>query len=229
MLALYIILGIIVLFIAILSVPVFIHLEYTDSVKCSASWLFVKVNLYPRKKKEKKPEEEKTEEKPKEEAPKEEKQQKPKQKKENFLVTFYHNEGVNGVTELLSNCVSALKKMSVGFIKSIIVKKLYINVSVTESDAAQTAIKYGQICAGFYPSLGFICSNMKVKDYKVNVIADYIGEKTSCEFITSVGIVPRAVMNGGIAFAFRLLGQLLHVVFSNIKHANSNMKGGQKQ
>jgi len=226
--ALYIIVGIVLFFIAVLSIPVFINIEYTDLVRCSISWLFIKIQLYP--KADKKPEENKEKEpEPEKEKKEEPKEDKPKEKKENFLVTFYHNEGVDGVIQLLRNFISYLNKFSKGFIKSIIIKNLRINVSVTEADAAQTAIKYGQICAGFYPSLGFICSNMKVKDYKVNIFADYIGEKTSCEFTAGVGIVPRAVINAGIAFVFRLIGQLLHIVFSNIKFANKNTKGGQNQ
>lgn len=228
--AAFIIAGILAFFAGIFSIPVFVNLDYTDSVRCSISWLFIKINLYPRKKKEK---DKDKEEKPSEEKPKEEKkEEKPKEnkpRKENFLKTFYNNEGVTGVMGLLSDFVSSLNRFSKGFIKSIIIKNLHIDVSVTESDAAKTAIKYGQICAGFYPSLGFICSNMKVKDYKVNIIADYIGEKTTCDFTASVGIVPRSVINAGIGLGFRLVRQLLNVVFSNIKFANLNTKGGQKQ
>lgn len=228
MTALFIILGIILFFVAILSVPVFINVEYTNLTRCSISWLFIKYQLYPsknKKLKEEKVEDKKTEEEP----PKDEKPKQPKPKKENFLVTFYNNEGVSGVIQLLSDFIHYLNKFSKGFIKSIIIKDFKLNVSVTEDDAAQTAIKYGQICAGFYPSLGFICSNMNVKNYNVNIFADYIGEKTNCEFSGSVGIVPRSVINAGIAFVFRLVGQLLHIVFSNIKFANNKSKGGQNQ
>ncbi|MBP9988473.1 MAG: DUF2953 domain-containing protein [Ruminococcus sp.] len=230
MTALYIILGIILFFALVLSVPVMLHLDYTDSTQCSVSWLFVKIKLYPREKKEKEKKEETPKKEEKKEEPEEKKEEKPKEKKENFLVTFYKNEGVSGVIELLGNCVSALKKMSKGFINSIFIRKFYLDIKVTESDAAATAIKYGKICSGLYPSLGFICSNMHVKNYKVNVLADYCGDKTKCDFSVKVGVVPLILINAGIAFVFRLLGQLLKVVFANIKSgtkkANNNMKGG---
>lgn len=230
MLALYIIIGIILFFVAVLSIPVVLHLDYTDSTTCSVSWLFLNIKLFPRTKKEKKPEKEKTAEEKTEEPKEEKKDEKPKEKKENFLVTFYNNEGVSGVLELLSNCVSALKKMSAGFVRSIVIKKFYLDIKVTESDAAATALRYGKICSGLYPSLGFICSNMKVKNYNVNVLADYCGERTNCDFSVKVGVIPIILINAGIAFVFRLLGQLLKVVISNIKsnakNSNSNMKGG---
>jgi hypothetical protein len=228
--ALYIILGIILFFAAVLSIPVVLNLEYTDSVRCSVSWLFLKFNLIPMEKKDK-PEKEK---KPKPEKPKEEKkEEKPKEKKDNFLKVFYNNQGVSGIIELVSNCASALGKLSKGFIHSLYVRKLRIKIGVTDSDAAATAIKYGKICAALYPPLGFICSTMHVKNYKVNVFADYCGEKTTGEFETRINLIPLIAINAGIAFAFRLVIQLAKVAISNIKSASkkqkSTVKGGQEQ
>ena len=54
MTALYIILGIIVFFIIVLSIPVVLDLEYTDAVSCKVSWLFLKFTLYPFPEKKKK-------------------------------------------------------------------------------------------------------------------------------------------------------------------------------
>lgn len=222
MTALYIILGIIAFFIIVLSIPVVLDLEYTDAVRCKVSWLFLKFTLYPfpeKKKKEKKPKEEK-----KEEKPEEKKEEKPKPKKENFLKTFYNNQGLSGVIELINNCVGALKRFSVRFIKrAVIIKKFHLDIHITEDDAAATAIKYGKVCAALYPSLGFICSNMKVKDYEANVFADYCGEKTTVSFVTKTAFIPRALINAGIALVFSLLKQLLKVVISNNKSSKNNV------
>ena len=79
MTALYIILGIILFFIAVLSIPVVLDLEYTDAVRCKVSWLFLKFTLYPFP--EKKPKEEKPQEEKKEEKPEEKKEEAPKPKK----------------------------------------------------------------------------------------------------------------------------------------------------
>ena len=228
MLALYIILGIILFFVIILSIPVFADFEYTDSLKFSVSWLFLKFKIYPKSDKPKKPKKEKPkkEKKPKEKKPKEEP---PKEKKENFIKTFYNNQGVSGVIELINHCASALGKMSKGFIKSIRVRNLHIKVSVTEPDAAQTAIKYGKICQKIYPPIGFICSTMNVKNYKINIYADYCGEKTFAEVAAKIGIVPRKLINACIAMAVRLVIELLKVLISNKKAEKNNTKGGQEQ
>ncbi len=228
MTALYIILGIIAFFVIVLSIPVVLDLEYTDAVRCKASWLFLKFDLYPfpeKKKKEEKPKEEK-----KEEKPEEKKEEAPKPKKENFLKTFYNNQGLSGVIELLNNCVAALKRFSVKLVKrAVIIKKFHLDVHITEDDAAATAIKYGKVCSGLYPSLGFICSNMKVKDYKVNVFADYCGEKTTVEFITETAFIPRAMINAGIVLVFSLLKQLLKVAISNNKASKNKSTNNNNQ
>ena len=233
MTALYIFLGILLFFIIILSIPVVLDLEYTDVFRCKVSWLFIKFDIYPPKEKEEK------DSKPKKEKPVKEKTteetpaaaQTP-EKKDNFIKAFYNNQGVLGIIELIGNCASYLGKFSKGFLKSIYIRKLFIRISVTESDAAKTALKYGKICQEIYPPLGFICSSCHIKNYKVNIWANYCGEKTVGEFETRVALVPRSVINAGIALVFRLGMQLLKVVFSNIKankKENNNMKGGQEQ
>lgn len=222
MTVLWIILGIILFFVLLLSIPVILELEYTDTVKCKVSWLFLKINIYPLpEKKEKKLKEEP--EKKKEPKPKKEEPEKPK--KENFLKTFYNNQGLSGVIELLRNCVAALKRFSIKFIKrAVIFKKLHLEIHITEGDAAATALKYGKVCSALYPSLGFICSNMRVKDYKVNVYADYCGEKTSVELVTQTAIIPRALIGAGFSLCMSLIKQLLKVVIANTKSSKDTQR-----
>lgn len=222
MTVLWIILGIILFFVLLLSIPVILELEYTDTVKCKVSWLFLKINIYPLpEKKEKKPKEEP--EKKKEPKPKKEEPEKPK--KENFLKTFYNNQDLSGVIELLRNCVAALKRFSIKFIKrAVIFKKLHLEIHITEGDAAATALKYGKVCSALYPSLGFICSNMRVKDYKVNVYADYCGEKTSVELVTQTAIIPRALIGAGFSLCMSLIKQLLKVVIANTKSSKDTQR-----
>ncbi len=233
MTALFIIAGVVAFFLIVLSIPVVLDLQYTDVFKCKASWSFLKFNIYPqdekKKKKEKPP---KKESKPKEEPKLEETPAPEKPKKDNFIKTFYNNQGILGIIEVVQNCASYLGKFSKGFLKSIYIKKLRIYISVTEGDAAATAIKYGKICQELYPPLGFICSSCHVKNYSVNIWADYCGEKTVGEFETRVALVPRSVINAGIALVFRLGWQLVKVLLSNkksVKNENTNMKGGQTQ
>ena len=233
MTALYIILGVVLFFIAVLSIPVVLDMEYGDVFKLRVSWLFVKFNILPKDESKKKPKKEKK--------PKQEKTQAetaPAEtpvantaKKENPIKIFYEDQGVLGIVELVNNVASYLGKFSKGFLKSIYIKKLRIRIWVTEGDAAQTAIKYGKFCQMIYPPLGFICSSCHVKDYDVNIWAEYCGDRTKGEFETKVALIPRSVINAGIAFVFRLVVRLIKalLVYLKAKKKNNNLKGGQEQ
>lgn len=233
MTALYIILGVVLFFIAVLSIPVVLDMEYGDVFKLRVSWLFVKFNILPKDESKKKPKKEK---KPKQERTQAETA--PAEtpvantaKKENPIKIFYEDQGVLGIVELINNVASYLGKFSKGFLKSIYIKKLRIRIWVTEGDAAQTAIKYGKFCQMIYPPLGFICSSCHVKDYDVNIWAEYCGDKTKGEFETKVALIPRSVINAGIAFVFRLVVRLVKalLVYLKAKKKNNNLKGGQEQ
>ena len=233
MTALYIILGIVLFFVAVLSIPVVLDMEYGDVFKLRVSWLFVKFNILPKDESEKKPKKEK---KPKAEKPQAEKAPAETSvtdasKKDNPIKIFYEDQGVLGIVELINNVASYLGKFSKGFLKSIYIKKLRIRIWVTEGDAAQTAIKYGKFCQMIYPPLGFICSSCHVKDYDVNIWAEYCGDKTKGEFETKVALIPRSVINAGIAFVFRLVVRLVKalLVYLKAKKKNNNLKGGQEQ
>lgn len=234
MTALYIILGIILFFIILFSIPVVLDMKYTDKFYLSISWLFIKFRLLPHEEKEKKPKKEKP---PKEEKKPAEPEAQPASeeantKPDNFIKVFYNNQGVTGIVELVKNCASYLGKFGKGFLKSIYIKKLEIAINVSESDAASTAIKYGKICQEIYPPLGFICSSCHVKNYHVDIRADYCDKKTKGAFDTRVALVPRSVINAGIALVFRLGIELIKVLLSNKKankENNINLKGGQEQ
>ena len=216
MTALFVILGIIVFFILLLSVPVVLDMEYIETFKLKVSWLFIKVNILPKdekkKKKEKKPKKPK-----KEKEEDDDKEDKEKVEKENPLKIFYEDQGVLGIVDLINNCASYLGKFTKGFLKSIYIRRLRLRIWVTEGDAAQTAIKYGKFCQMIYPPLGYICSSCHVKDYDVNIWAEYCGDKTKGEFETRVALIPRSVINAGIAFVFRLVVRLVKALLVYLK------------
>lgn len=230
MTALFVILGIILFFILLLSVPVVLDMEYIETFKLKVSWLFIKVNILPKdekkKKKEKKPKKPK-----KEKEEDDDKEDKEKVEKENPLKIFYEDQGVLGIVDLINNCASYLGKFTKGFLKSIYIRRLRLRIWVTEGDAAQTAIKYGKFCQMIYPPLGYICSSCHVKDYDVNIWAEYCGDKTNGEFETRVALIPRSVINAGIAFVFRLVVRLVKalLVYLKVKKNQNNLKGGQEQ
>lgn len=223
MTGLYVFLGIVAFFVAILSVRITVNGEFFDEFKLNVKWLFIKLQILPAKKKDKPK---------KEKAPKEKKQEateeKPtveasEEKKENIFVKFYNNQGFDGVLQLINNVGEALGKLMHSLKKHIVLREIYLWMSVTGGyDAAETALEYGRICQKVFPTMSFICSNLTVKKYDVEITPDFLGGKNKAEFAFSVSIRPIFIINALLALVFRLLIKVVLKFLIGIKDKSKN-------
>ncbi len=175
MTALWIILGIILFFVVVLSVRVTVLFDYNEQLKLDVRWLLLNIPVYPSKPKKKKPKKEK------EEKPEEKKKEEPKPKKENMFAAFYKNQGFYGIMELLGNVKRALGGMFSSMGRHFVFRELkcYFTVGAGD-DAAQTSMLYGKTCAAVFPVMGLITSTCHVKEYDCAVRPDFIkGEKSA--------------------------------------------------
>ncbi len=222
---LYILLGIILFFVVILSIRITIDAEYFDEFKLSIKWLFLNIQILPSKKKDKPQKEEK----PKKEKPQKEPSpepepnpEEPTEKKENIFVTFYNNQGFDGVIELINNAASSLGKMLSSFKKHIVFRELYLFMTVTGGcDAAETAMEYGRTCQKVFPAMGYICSNFPIKKYDVEIEPDFLGTKNSAQFAVSVHIRPIFFINAVIVLALRLVFKVVLKFLKGIKNKSN--------
>ena len=239
MIALYIILGIIAFFVLLLSVRVRVQAEYIDSLTLKVKWLFISYTVYPMKEtKPKKPKKEKKKkEKPQteEEAPVDENINK---KKENPLKTFYNNQGFEGVIELVKSGADALGGFMKSFKKHFIIEDLCLWAVISKNhDAAGTALEYGKVCQDVYPSLGYICSNFKVKRYDISIEPDFLGTFSSAQFVFNFSLRPIFLIGAGTVMAVKLAKNVaFKVLFSKPKKESNenisnsqNIKGGATQ
>ena len=198
---LYIVLGIILFFVAVLSVPLHITIGYDNKIRVSIKYLFIKLDLLPAKTKPKK-------EKPKKEpAPKEEKPEDktPKEKKPNPLLEMVKANGYDGMMNVLSNLGRIFKIYGGKLMKSVVFDEIYLYICVGTGDAAATAIKYGQTCQKVYPLMGFLCSNNVVKKYDNDVDSDFLANKTEGEFFFDMHLCLRKIINASVAMVVRLV------------------------
>lgn len=223
MTALYIILGIIALFVLILSIRITINGEFFDEFRLDIKWLFLKIQILPAKKKEKPKKEKKPKpEKEKKEAPAVT-EEAPAEKKENIFVNFYNNQGFDGVIQLINNAATSIGKMLSSFKKHIIIRELYLWMTVTGGcDAAETALEYGRTCQKIFPALSFIFSNMKVKKYDVHVEPDFLGLKNTSQFAFSFSLRPIFFTNAVVVLVFRLLVKVVLKFLMGIKNKSKN-------
>ncbi len=224
---LYILLGIIALFVVVLSIPFHITVGYDDKIHVSIRYLFIKLDLLPVKqgpKKEKAPKEKK----PKEEKPP--KEDTPKEKKPNPILEMVKANGYDGMMTVLTNLVRILKIYGGKIFKSIVFDEIYFYISVATGDAASTAIKYGQTCQKVYPLMGFICSNNIVKKYDIDVDTDFLANKTQGEFLFDMHLCIRKIINASIAMVIRLIfGVVITFIKGGKKKPAENQSANTKQ
>lgn len=222
MTALYIFLGIIAFFVLILSIRITINGEFFDEFKLTLSWLFIKIKLLPSEKKDKAK---------KEKTPKEKKVQEPEEqptpveseKKENIFKKFYDNQGFDGVIQLVNNAATSLGKMFNSFRKHIVIRELYLWMTVTGGfDAAETALEYGRTCQKVFPALSFICNVLPVKKYDVEINPDFLSNKNKAEFAFSVSVRPIFFINAIFVLVFRLIFKVVVKFLLGIKNKSKN-------
>ena len=226
MTALYIILGIIALIVILCSVKVKITAEYGEAFSLDVKWLFVKAHIFPQteeqKAKKAAKKEKKKKKKPKKEKPK--KEEKPSEPKSNIFKDFYENQGFAATVELIQTAASQLGGFLGSVYRAFVIENLRLLLIVSSGDdAARNAIKYGKVCSAVYPSMGFICSNMKVKKQDVKVISDFISQENRAEFELALSVRPIKLTNAVVVLAFRLLFKVLLKLLKGSKKKNKSV------
>ncbi len=221
MTVLYIILLVILAIIGILSVPFHICAEYVDTFVLSVRWAFIKYYIYPpADKKKKKKKEKKKKEEPPEEPPKEgeeKKEEPPKEKGDNFIKTFYNNQGVPGILELLGSIARKLGKGMRGIGRSFYIRKLWLRINVADGNSADTAVKYGKVCTAVYVPLGYILDHVHHRNCSVKINPDFLGSKSEGAFRLNVFCIPSKMIWAGIKMGVGLGIELLKMLISNAK------------
>ncbi len=239
MIALYIILAIVAIIVILFSIKVTVTAVYDEMFSLDIKWLFLKLRIYPEdeetkaKKAAKKAEKDKKK-KPKKEKPKEEEPQPSSESKSNIFKDFYNNQGFGATIKLIRTAAAQLGGFLKGVYKAFVIENLTVLLKVSAGDdAANTAIKYGKVCSAVYPAMGFICSNMKVRQYDVNVMPDFISGENVATFKLSLSVKPIKLTNAVILLAFRLIFKVLLKLLTGSKNNNKSVsntvKGGTKK
>mgnify|MGYP002744558912 FL=1 len=149
---------------------------------------------------------------------------KPSEPKKNIFKEFYENQGFGATVELIQTAAAQLGGFMGSIYRAFVIENLKLLLKVSSGDdAAQNAIKYGKVCSAVYPSMGFICSNMKVKKYEVNVVPDFISQENKAQFALALSVRPIKLTNAVVVLAFRLLFKVLLKLLKGSKKKNKSV------
>lgn len=90
--------------------------------------------------------------------------------------------GFSGAVKLILSFLRDLLPHIKGLLKHIKFKRIALNITVAEGDAAKTAIEYGSICAVAYPLLAGIESVANVSYKAINISSNFESGETNFDF-----------------------------------------------
>lgn len=205
MIALYIILAILLLIFLILLVKVEFYADYSDKLKLTLKILFFKKTIVdPNEKKKPK----KKEEKPKKEEKKKDDKKKKEEKKEkkSYLTKLKEKKGLPGIVSIFTSLAKIAQGLLKNVFKHIVVHRFDVNIVIVGEDAADTAIKYGELCAVIYSSVDILLSITDTKDYSISVMPDFDSDaKPKISVVSNVHIRPLFVLHHAIIAGIKLL------------------------
>lgn len=231
----WILLGILALIIFALCVKVRFHIEYSaENTSVLLQWLFLKIKLYPmenkgKKKKENPPEPQK-EDNAESDNTAETKEKKTKGNN-NFLKTLYDAEGIDGLIDILQSVMGYTKTYFGNLIHGFVIDELYLDVRCTRSDAAETAIYYGEVCAVLFPLLGALAAKCRMKKYDFNIYPDFIARFSEASFVTAFHFTPMYLIGITVAYVFKLIfGVVIKLILkiSGAKKSEGNRNNNKK-
>lgn len=169
MIALYIILGILLLLFLLTLFNVWVLASYNEELKLFIKVAFVKIQLVPPK-----PKKEKKKKKPKKPKKKKTPEKKKPEKEKSFSIKDYvKQKGVSGILNIVKRTASFAKGALNDLFSKTTVTRFSLMLRIAGSDAADSAVKYGQVCSVLYPALKVIGEVVTIEDYDIDVEPDF--------------------------------------------------------
>lgn len=205
----------------VLLIPLCVSVQYDEKIDVKIKYLFFNVP-FPVNKRKKKTKQIKNE---KKETEKSENKPSEKRKKNNIFLDFYNNNGFYETVKLINDTAGVIRKyVNSLFVRHLVVKELFLELTVCGDDSADTAEKFGKISAVVCPSLGFLHSKLKIRNRNVQIIPDFIGDESKARFKVRISIKPFWLLYSSLYFGLRLLIRFIKVTTSNANAKRNKQK-----
>lgn len=189
--------GIFLIFAIVLVCPVIIDVQFQDSFLVKIKVLGIPITIFPQK------------EKPQSEEQKVKKKKKPEEKEKtgkfSKIKGILESKGLSGLLDFFKELAGVAAGTGKKLFSHLVIYQLSVDISISNEDAAKTAIQYGQACAVVYPAMSMITTVAKCKQSHVCVIADFDDKKMKADFRLKAGMRPIFVLTAGISGLIRLI------------------------
>lgn len=192
---LWILLGCAALLLLLLLLPVRLRfLCARGQTRLTLRVLGIPIRLLPRKEKKPKhaPKHSAEAEKPAEEPAK-------PPKKENPLRRLFAGKSLPEQISLGGRLLRLTVRRAGWILRRIRFSGIRLSLTVSGEDAAAVALRYGQVCAVFYPLLSFLQAELRFHPRKVDLRADFAGGKSDLRASGTLCLRPITLLAAGIA------------------------------
>lgn len=202
MTALFVILGVLLFLLLLTAIPVRVEATFREEFFLTVRWLFLSFPLAPAR------------EKPEKEGKKAKKEKAGEKGKASGpggadkLKAVLKETGFGGFLRALFGIVKAVASSSKKLISHVKLKRfdLYLCLAGGE-DAAEAAVRYGQLSGAVYSACGLFFSLVRCKDKRVTVDLDYTSRENRVDFSAKASLRPMYALKEGLVLLFSLLGR----------------------
>lgn len=192
--------GVFLIFAIVLACPVIVDVQFKDSFVVKIKVLGIPITVFPQKEKT-----QSEEQKVKKEKKKKPEEEKGKTGKFSKMKGILKSKGLSGLLDFFKELAGVATGTGKKLFSHLVIYQLSVDISISNEDAAKTAIQYGQACAVVYPAMSIITTVAKCKQSHVCVIADFDDKKTKADFRLKAGMRPIFVLTAGISGLTRLI------------------------
>ena len=137
--------------------------------------------------------------------------EKPKKKqKQSLFGTLREERGFWGAVQFFVELGKALGGAMVRIYRGVAIDKFTLRAAIAGEDAADTAIKYGEVCSAAFPALSFLLVNARRYTQDIEITPDFGGDGMPITFDGEFVIYPILVL-------VHLLGAVLKFIVLQIK------------
>lgn len=94
------------------------------------------------------------------------------------LSRSFREDGVTATLDTLGRLARLAGQAAGGVLRACTVDRLRLELRISTGDAADTAVRYGQVCAALYPSLAVLSHAVRVRRRQVRVEPNFLQESS---------------------------------------------------
>ena len=197
--AVYSLLALLALVLAVLFIPVFGRVTYDGELTARIRVWGIPITLSPRPEKAPK----RRKKKAKKVTKRPQKADKPSKWEE--LKALLKEDGVGSTLGFLKDVAGLVGRTANKALRAITVKSLRLHLLIGSEDAATTAQRYGQVCGILYPTLALVEQKVRVRRRQVRVEPNFLLEKSAVRFDVRFRISVWRLLGAGVSLLFGFL------------------------